>query len=283
VSRAVREWVETNGPSQDNLRDLLSVFAERAEGDGTNSSPGLRYLSSETGLSAAHVRRLIAVLVDEGWLEKTANAGGRANSACFTLVLTRCSGQPVGNPVGKVERRAQGARPWASQDVDSENVSFNESKVLKAKSNLDLDECATSNAPAQLALVPSEIESLCSLLASRIEGHFGRAPKQSSAWALDMDRLLRLGPTTWAKPEPITAARIERVIDGIFDRLSVRSSSGFSWADQIRSPGNLRKQWDRLVQELNSTIAAGHAPRRGYDRNAGANAVLAELREAGQL
>lgn len=115
---------------------------------------------------------------------------------------------------------------------------------------------------------------LCNLLATNIEEHRGKAPKITSAWKRDMDLLIRRGPVAWAAPEAIPPGIIAAAIKGIFTKLTVHSNSGFCWADQIRSPSNLRAKWDVLVVELRDkpmyprgATANGSQPGMGFMLN----------------
>jgi len=110
---------------------------------------------------------------------------------------------------------------------------------------------------------PTEIQRLCALLADRVHEHRGTRPKMTAAWERDMDLLVRRGPTDWAEPAEIKAGVVAKVIRGIFDRLATTSSSGFCWADQIRSPGSLRAKWDTLVVALRRAEEPAPAARRG--------------------
>lgn len=107
--------------------------------------------------------------------------------------------------------------------------------------------------PTQIELNVTQhkaISSLCEFLQDGIQRHRGTRPKQTTAWVRDMDLLLRRGPKEWEEVKPLKADEVASVIRGIFTKLNVESSSGFCWANQIRSPGNLRRHWDELTLEL---------------------------------
>lgn len=91
------------------------------------------------------------------------------------------------------------------------------------------------------------VAALVDRLRRRVTEHQGREPKVT-AWAREIDLLMRRGSTEWARPEPIPADEIAAMIDFVFDRLATRRN-GFCWADQIRSGAALRRQWDKLSRE----------------------------------
>jgi hypothetical protein len=311
VSGKATGWVLENGPADKTLCSLLVAFADAADVNGDHSRPGMDRLVRTSRLSESYIRRLIPRLLREGWLERTDNGGGRGHRAEFRILMGRPPADPssgarlaprkgarpkaVHNPVGNQEsarearafgeaEMSQGARPGARLVEDVSSYGFNGSKGLPCTGGeSEGGTNARLSSPPVLVAVPTEAERLCDVLAERIGAHWGKSPKRSGAWPRDMDLLLRRGPVSWAEPDTIAGARVERVVDGIFTRLATPAAgSTFCWANQIRSPGNLRQHWERLVQELNATLAAP-APRRGFNRNAGAEAVLAELREAGSL
>lgn len=100
----------------------------------------------------------------------------------------------------------------------------------------------------------------------------------------DMDLLLRRGPAEARTPVPVEPERVERVIHGVFDMLAERRGS-FCWADQIRSPGALRRHWVRVRKELNDRHKAqqsGHGPLSQEDRRAWIEVGLELNRQAAQ-
>jgi hypothetical protein len=74
-------WVLRHGPKDRALRLVLVAIADAANRDGEESHPGMDAICEGALYSAGHVRRAIARLVDEGWLEVTEHAApGRATS-----------------------------------------------------------------------------------------------------------------------------------------------------------------------------------------------------------
>lgn len=103
--------------------------------------------------------------------------------------------------------------------------------------------------PVPKGVDPADVERLCQHLARRITQHRGSSPTLSPAWRSDMATLLNSGASGWDGPPP-TPEQVVTVIDAVFDRLNVRSSRGFCWADQVRSPQGLRGKWEQLTFAL---------------------------------
>lgn len=101
-------------------------------------------------------------------------------------------------------------------------------------------------ARSDLAL-PDDVAPLCELLAERIGAHgkVGR-PVVNAAWRRDMSLLLRRGAKD-VEPAALPAERVARAIDYVFAHLADPDTRGFCWADQVRSPGALRRHWTALV------------------------------------
>lgn len=93
-----------------------------------------------------------------------------------------------------------------------------------------------------------DVDSLCDLLALRVGAHREAPPPPiSKSWRRDMRLLLDRGPKDQATPTPLSPRKVESTIHFIFDRLADAGASGFCWADQVRSPGALRKHWHAMA------------------------------------
>ncbi len=131
----------------------------------------------------------------------------------------------------------RGAPPKSEEGPPSKSGSLPPSKSGSPLNN------PSKNQPSKNDVVDEETKELCDHLAARLAAHSGREPKISKAWYSDMDLLLRRGCQEWAQPDEVPARHVRLMIDFIFDH---PGDGGFSWADNIRSPGKLRKQWDKL-------------------------------------
>lgn len=94
------------------------------------------------------------------------------------------------------------------------------------------------------------VESLCDQLAAAIEAHgtVKARPAVTERWRRDMRLLVQRGPLRVEKAEAIPADRVGKAIAYVFEHLADPSSSGFCWADQIRSPHALRDHWVQLLE-----------------------------------
>lgn len=94
--------------------------------------------------------------------------------------------------------------------------------------------------------VASDVAEIVEHLKRCAVGHgMVKATVKTAPWERPVDLLLRRGSLD-ADPEPIPAQEIHDMIDLVFTRGSVHSSSGFCWADQVQSGNALRRHWPKL-------------------------------------
>ncbi len=95
-----------------------------------------------------------------------------------------------------------------------------------------------------------ETQALCERLAAAVGDYAGdpkKAPAITGKWRNDMRLLRERGPLGRARPEALSAERIEHCIEFVFSRLAEPGRDGFCWAAQIRSPLALRQHWDQML------------------------------------
>ena len=146
-----------------------------------------------------------------------------------------------------------------------------------------VEEPAGTTPTQALALIPSkvspeDVSALCETLQQAVTRSHptGRQPTITAAWIKAMGTLLNTGIAGCAGPPP-TRSEIETMIEAIFTRLSTRNSGGFCWADQIRSPGALRRHWDACERELANKQVRGAATHADFDEIAAGAAQLREI------
>ena len=117
----------------------------------------------------------------------------------------------------------------------------------------------TSPAPPPAKEYPDEVHMLCTVLADAVEAHRGgERPKVSAQWLKDMDLLIRRGPLGLAEPEQLGAGKVQGAIAFVFSELaSPQGGNGFCWADQVRSPGALRRHYSRIRDESRKRAHSG--------------------------
>ena len=193
-----------------------------------------------TRLSKTVVYRAFQKLVKAGII-------GRRDDGMFDL--------PLDAPVEKIPPRGTGDSPTGDSDSPT-----GDSTGSKPGSHLLSEKHSESSSESPTA------EALCLRLQAAVENHRGKRPKITGTWITDMDRLLRLGLPEWDEPAALSPEEVIWVIDGTFSRLATPGTSGFCWADQIRSPGSLRAKWDTLVLQLKPRARTnGHAQQDGMD------------------
>lgn len=108
---------------------------------------------------------------------------------------------------------------------------------------------------------PETVRALCRQLHNRCRDHHPqhRAPTVSVQWVKDMGTLLNSGPCDVDDFTP-TGDQVRAMIDATFDRLAERTGArGFCWADQVNSPGALRRHWVKIEVELAQTAGQGRS------------------------
>ena len=138
------------------------------------------------------------------------------------------------------------ATPHAEERGEREPV---EREPVERESASTSSSLPVPSRPVPKGVDPADVEGLCQHLAARVARHRGTAPKVTPAWQADMGTLLNSGASGWDGPPP-TPDQVLTVVDAVFDRLNVRSTRGFCWADQVRSPQGLRGKWEQLTFAL---------------------------------
>jgi hypothetical protein len=200
-------------------------------------------LAREWPLTRSTCTRARQQLIADGYLESLAEstAPGRPRRYRFTFKGAEAMSKQVGTNAPRDEARSV---PDAPRDeartrgtTRRERASSRDSVLLPTEEEQKSEQKAAH-------------QDLCEFLQRGVEHHRGVKPKMTAQWPKDMDLLMRLGPLSWAKPAAIAEDDVRCVIRGIFTRLNLQNGGGFCWADQIRSPTNLRKHWDELVLAL---------------------------------
>lgn len=92
------------------------------------------------------------------------------------------------------------------------------------------------------------VERLCDQLADAVRQHRGGngRPTISAAWKRDMRLLVERGPKGVSDPEKLDVERVAKTIVTVFAELAEPDANGFCWADQVQSPGALRRHWLKM-------------------------------------
>ena len=153
------------------------------------------------------------------------------------------------------KRRAANAR-W--------NKARNASAHAPASTSADANEYADPTRPdvstdvdthTPTTAEPPNVEpidhQLCETLRDAIATHTGNRLKIGKAWATDMSRLRRLGPSELETPQPKDPDEIRAAIRFLFTDLATPGNDGFCWANVTQSPAKLRKNWLKLEAAYN--------------------------------
>lgn len=71
------------------MRWVLHTIADAANRDGDNARPGIQAIVEGSLFSVGHVRRTIAKLIDEGWLEVQERGGGEGHETVYRVLMGR--------------------------------------------------------------------------------------------------------------------------------------------------------------------------------------------------
>jgi hypothetical protein len=218
----------------------------------------LAEVARRAGCSVRYVERIRADMVRRGLVRVLHPGGGRGNPSVYRFELdgsVDTVDNPVETPTQPSVFEEQKHRP-VDRGLEPETPTTETPKHRPPER-----ETPTTGASALLLNEKNEEEineerCLCGLLQQRITEHSPtRArPPITKRWRTDMDLLIRRGPLHREDPDPMAPDKIRATIDLIFTKLAERSSSGFCWADQIRSPGNLRDKWDQMAVSYRSTL-----------------------------
>jgi hypothetical protein len=262
-------WVFSHSTTTGADRLVLLSIANHAGHDEVDGEtvweawPSIALIQREAGLSRAQtVRDCLNRLIDGGHLTREVQgapddrirADRRSNlyrilvSDGVTSHGTPSDGTPSADgPTPHVER-PHVSRSTAPRETRAE-PSLNTSLKPSSESASTPSSLPVPSRPVPKGVNPVDVERLCQRLALRVARHRGTAPKITPAWSADMGTLLNSGAAGWDGPPP-TPEQVAGVIDAVFDRLNVRSSRGFCWADQVRSPQGLRGKWEQLTFAL---------------------------------
>ena len=192
-------------------------------------------LAREIGIDRSGVSKYLNEMVDAGMMEKIEEGRGSGSvsryrfTACNHLHQEVCTHAHID---GEVCTHAHiSVHPCTHAPIT------NLSKNIK-----DLDLLSET---AEAVPDPDPIDvDLCQHLADRYEQTHGTKLKQSTAWLNDMRLLRERGPTCWDKPAPLDPDKIRRLANWALD--------DEFWSGNIRSPGALRKHWEKLRTSANS-------------------------------
>lgn len=216
-----------------------------------------RELTTRKTDGRASVRSAMAELIEAGYVERRTEVRD-GTPRCVTYVFETPDLRGSGNRTDD----ERGSESLTVGNPDSPDPAPEKKETGRGSTDLD-DEAVIVDE------VSPEIAALVSHLALKVRDHGGHAVK-TKGWERDMRLLAERGPTEWAQPGPIPASEIMAMIDAVF--AGARESSGFSWADQVRSAAALRRHWTKLETWRSRR---GGRP-RGADAVAAASAMFEE-------
>lgn len=102
------------------MRFVLLTIADAANRDGDNARPGMQAMIEGSLYSVGHVRRVVAQLVEEDWIEITERGGGPGHETEFRVLMGRQKDAHHENlsPGAESESRARVAQESRTQTRD---------------------------------------------------------------------------------------------------------------------------------------------------------------------
>jgi hypothetical protein len=215
--------------------------------------PSHKRIGELLGMSPRSIQRPLRALEESGWVLRVPRSDDRGDriSDGFHVRTNPDPGAHTNAPTAQESAHPtaqESAHPTRSGTRTGEREPDNESQMERESASTS-SSLPVPSRPVPKGVDPGDVERLCQHLAARVTRHRGTAPKVTPAWQADMGTLLNSGAAGWDGPPP-TAGQVAGVIDAVFDRLNVRSSRGFCWADQVRSPQGLRGKWEQLTFAL---------------------------------
>ena len=261
-------WVFNHSPFTLGTRLVHLALADVANDDHGNRLWLKRSRVAEKAkLSLASVDRALAELVKEGYLVRITEGGGRGKPSEYRLVMKA----PQNDEVSREAETSSSVGGNLLTDA-RETSSSCDSRLLLTQEELKGNAKALATPSAKGPTLESRqlAGTLCHVLADRItlfRADPTRRPAVAEGWVTEMDRLLRVGPQTWATPHPIAEEQVRRAIDFVFTDGTVPSRTGFCWAKIITTPAKLRDKWDALADDHHQQTVKrngnGNDPMRG--------------------
>lgn len=229
----VPEWLLYSGVSDRAVR-VFAVLDRHADREG-RAFPGRPKLAALVGCHVNSLDRAIAELRDAGALVTTARYRDDGSRSSSDYWLWPASPPAVGGTT-------TGGEGGATVDGDGASP-----PTVRQEREPDEREPDLTREPT--TFVAGAVADLCDRLASSIEAH-GRVgrPKVTATWSTDMRLLLERGELGVEGARGHPPEVVARAIDFTFSRLAERGADGFCWADQVRSPGALRRHWPELAK-----------------------------------
>lgn len=236
VVTAVFERSEARG----NDRLVLLAIADEADDDGTNAYPSIDRIAKKVRLPKRTVMRCLVRLEEIAELVvHRPETNGRGHFNRYEVALVKGDTLAPEPDADRREKARKGARPRTISDrpTDPQTQDLNRDAT---------EPVVTESTPSAVDDV-SDVDRLCAILASLVAIHRdAKPPPVTASWRRDMRLLLERGPLGQDEPERLTPDHVERAMRYTFDRLAVRGGDGFCWADQVQSPGALRRHYHRI-------------------------------------
>lgn len=220
---------------------VLLVIADHADDAGRNAWPSIATIARKASLSPRSAQRYVQSLVDRGLVDRDVQGGGyremrhdrRPNRYTIDLDgVTRLTSRDGNGTTPEVVRDDTRVADGTTPVSPNPSCDPSQDPPVSSSSTATADDAAVDALPAvvETSRYVSDARRLCDLLADLMVDNGCRRPTISSAWIVDMERLIRLDGRT---PEQIEAAI----------RWSQRHDF---WSANIHSPGKLREKYDTL-------------------------------------
>lgn len=240
-------WVLRNGPKQKAMRQVLAAIADTANVRGEGSRIRVDDIAERTCYERRQVYRALGALIEDGWIEREKDGGGRGRVPVYRLNYdlervtsrTRLTPERVTSTTRKgdfcdTERVTSAHERVTSATADTpSDLPKRAPTVLDGKDTV-LERCRPSSEAVKTSPHLVEAERLCALMAEMLEarGYHVNGQARSRGWVESMERLLRIdgrrpGEVEW----------VLRWLDDAADDVAA------FWRTNVRSPNKLREKW----------------------------------------
>lgn len=212
----------------------------------------VRELATKARCSRATAQRALKWLVENGLLDV---CDGERREGAHTAIRYRfllpdlppifdsraARSRPSKVPHGEAPRSLTSA-----QEVPHGEAPALVDKPVRARSQANPSGADPDGSATDVDLL-DPVDVLCDMLASKVQLHRGGArPPVTAKWRRDMRLLLERGPLHQTEAAPLQVEDVVGAMKAVFTWLAEPSSTGFCWADQVRSPHALRDHWHQM-------------------------------------
>jgi hypothetical protein len=256
MSMKFMNWVWDHSPYEGTMLVVHLALADWCNDDGLSLYPKVKQIALKARCTERRAQQVLAQMIEDGFLVRTASGGGRGRPAQFRLLrpetLQQVSVKPETVKPVSVKPEAVKGEIQSHERVKSSADTYIPNKEPSVEPPCPSPTAAPSAAP-MMPEVSDDARRLADLMADLIASRDGaKRPTVTRSWLTAMDRLIRLDGRA-----PDQIERTLRWLDAAADPVSE------FWRPNVRSPEKLRERWDQMREQHASRRAASPAKATG--------------------